>query len=205
MSLPAVPSTDRAEALAWYGQAKDAAESLQWMVGDRINQDKITFEGDHHFIPEAADRLGIPLRTLQEFAQVALAFPGEARVPALSFTHHVKASRADDPAGVLEIAAAQGLNVRDTDRLAKGLPLGGEDTAQAESSAVPSNVSLEESALGYLDAAVTALLTAESIMRKQGFRLTQPVGTKVMARLASAARPFQAIEALVEDEVGSLL
>ncbi len=189
-------------------QIREAAESLQFMLGDWVNAGTEQFEESQRSLAADMSRVtGVAASTLRSYAVTAKAFPASVGRPttALSYSHYERAATADNPLAVLQQAEAEGLSVRDTARLAKGLPIGGEAEAQQESSHVPANVSLEESALGYLDAAVTALLTAESILGKQGFRLTVPVGTKIMARLAAAAKPFQSIEAAVEDEVGHLL
>lgn len=184
---------------------RNAAQSLAWAVGDYFNAMYERYEGSQRSLErDVADAIEIPATTLREYARVARTFPVDDRSSNMSFTHHAKASVSEHPVQVLTVAEAQGLSTRDTERLAKGLPLGGEATAAAQSSVAASGASLEEAAVESVVLATVHLNRAVGVIKSQGFRMTIPVAQTLAARLQEAATNYLIIEKAVEAEIGSL-
>lgn len=185
---------------------REAAESLQFMLGDWVNgmQDKYG-ETQLGLSRDLSAKTGVPANTLREYARVSRTFAPAKRLADASWSQHQAAAESAQPVTTLRTALKDGLSVRDTKRLAKGLPVGGEDVAQKESSITASGASLEEAVLASIVLAEEHLTRALATMGKPGFRLTVNVGQDIMAKLEAASKPFVSIEAAVKDEVGALL
>lgn len=185
---------------------RDAAESLQFMLGDWV----LAMQEKHEesvlsLAKDMSLTTGVPAETLRQYARVSRSFPAGKRLPEASWSHHHKCADSSTPVTTLRSAIKQGLSVRDTGRLAKGLPLGGEDTAQKQSSVVVSGANMEEAVLESIALAEQHLTRALATIKQKGFRLTPAVGQDIMARLESCSKPFVNIEAAVKDEVGAFV
>lgn len=192
--------------LEYGSKIRDAAESLQFMLGDWVNGMLTTYEESERTLAADMSRVtGVAGNTLREYAKVARAFAPAERSASLSFSHHLRAASGEKPSQVLKAAEASNLSVRDTARLAQGLPIGGESEAQAQSSTTVAGASMEEAALEAIAQAERYLTTALNTIRKPGFRCTVPVGQTIMARLEAASKPFVDIEDAVKAEVGAYL
>ena len=181
---------------------REAAESLQFMLGDWVAaMEEKHGESVASLAKDMSTVTGVNANTLREYARVAKAFPPAERSAQLTYGHHLRASVAPDPVKVLKQAAEEGLSVRDTERLAKGLPTGGDEVAKQTTSEAGA-VNLEEMVMSDLAAAVQYVRRAEQTIRKPGFRLTVPVAQGIMGGLEALATPFKAIEAACVEEAG---
>lgn len=188
------------------GRLRDAAEALQWAVGDYLLAMLERHAGtQRNLLQDVSARVGIAVKTLEQYALVARTFTADVRSSTLGYTHHYVAARADDPVAVVRQAETDGLTKRDTERLARGLPLGGEDTARAQSSATVQGASLEESVLESLSLAEAHLGRALETLGKPGMRVTVQVAQDVQGRLKAISVPYLAMEDIIKSEAGAYL
>lgn len=187
---------------------REAAESLQFMLGDWVNEMHSRYEQSQNSLAKDLSAVtGVAANTLREYARVSKSFPPARRLAEASWSHHQAAAESTSPTTTLRSALKDGLSVRDTKRLAKGLPLGGESTATQQSSAAPArgDVSLEEIALADMRSAKECLKRVLETINKPGFRMTVPVGQSINDALLEVSKPFIKIEDKVKDEVGAYL
>lgn len=201
-----VLSGDYERDLAYGAQIREAVESLQFVLGDWVLGMEATHDDSVRTLATDMSRVtGVPANTLREYARVSRVFKPDSRLSEASWSHHQAASYNNAPVTTLRKAIHDGLSKRDTIRLAKGQPLGGEDTASKASSAVNAGANLEETALLDITTARQHLQRALDTINKAGFRLTVGVGQDIMSALEAASKPFVAIEDAVKAEVGALL
>ncbi len=180
-------------------------ESLQFALGDWVLGLEERYTDSVRTLATDMSRVtGVPANTLREYARVSRVFKADSRLSSASWSHHQAASYADEPEVTLDLAVKEGLSKRDTIRLAKGLPTGGEAEAIKTSSAANAGANLEETALLDIETARLHLQRALDTLRKPGFRLTQPVGADILSKLEAVSRPFVAIEDAVRAEVGAI-
>lgn len=211
-NLPAIANTGLALTgdyeidLAYGAKIREAAESLQFMLGDFVLSMEDKYGETKVAVATDCSRVtGVPMQTLRAYAQVARTFPADRRLAEASWSHHQAVCGNKAPTTTLRQAINEGLSLRDTRRLAKGLPVGGEDTAQKESSVAVVGASLEEVVLASIALAEEHLSRALATMSKPGFRLTVQVAQDIAGKLEATSKPFILIEERIKEECGAYL